>query len=427
MKIETRRLENGLHVFLVHIPSARTVCTVFRVRAGWRYERKGFDVGVAHFLEHENFRGTPRRPTSRDISIEIESGGGRSNAFTNPESICYFVHMPTRHAELSVDIVSDMIMNPLFEEEVIELERGAVKEEYKGVLANPESFLSDILLSPLVFGDNPLGWVGTGTDEEIARIDRNVLCSYMEDLFTGPNSVVVCAGNIQDTNRIFEIIAKGFGRLPSHSPRRRRKIFIDDQVNLRLRIVEKEIEHALVGITFKQSSARNRYALGILETILGQGMSSRLFLNVRDNLGLTYDIYTDLGIHPDVVTLSIFAGFDLLKWKDGLKAIIEELRSLRQKIVSEDELAKAKEMMVGDIEFALEQPSGLALGLSESWSLYGKVRSFDHIEKAIRAVSASRVASVAERLFRADKLNCVVLGASPSEEEEARAILSALN
>lgn len=427
MKIETRRLENGLSVFLVHIPSARTVCTVFVVYAGWGYEIPGVNVGVSHFGEHMGFKGTTRRPTARDIAYEIEGVGGEGNAVTNIESIRYFVYMPARHSELAIDIVSDLVLNPRLRVKDIELEKTPIKEEYAGVLDNPEAVLSGVFLNKLLFGDHPLGWIGTGTKEDIEKIDRDLIISYMKDFFTGPNSAVICAGNIGDPERLFEVISGYFGGLPSSPPHRQRKLFKDDQTDLRVQLVEKDLEQTLVGVAVKDILIHDRYALVVLDTILGRGMGSRLFLNIRDRLGLVYDVYSDLDVHADVAVFSVFAGLDPAEWKKGLKAIIDELKLIREKGVNEEELLRAKEMLLADIEIALERPDRLALGLAESWSVNGKIIDFFDIERFIKAVSASDIASLTDRLFRAEKLNCVVLGASPSEEEEARAILNALN
>ena len=427
MKIERRRLENGLRVFFVHIPSARTLCAVFIVRAGWRYERQGIDVGVAHFLEHESFRGTSRRPTPWDISCEIEGVGGSSNAVTGPENIRYWVYAPARHGELAVDIVSDMVTNPLLEEEGIEIERGSIKEEQKGLLISPDSLLSEIFLPGLLFGDNPLGWVGIGTEEEIDKIDRDLMISYMNDLFTAPNSAVICVGKIQDADRLLEIIGNSFGSFPAYPPRRRKNRYRDNQTDMRLGLVERKIEQTLLGISFKLSPVRNRYALEILSTILGRGMSSRLFLNIRDRLGLAYAIHSNLSMYPDIAILSVLAGLDRAKWKDGLKAIVEELRLIREENIGEEEIDKAKEMMIAEIEFSLERPDMLALRLASSWSLSRKIQNPELVAKFIRSVTAADVTLVAGELFKAYKINCAVIGASLDEEEEVREILSAIS
>lgn len=414
--------ENGLTVFLAPMRGAKTITGLFVVRAGWKYERED-EIEVAHFHEHMGFKGTQRRPTAFHISSEIERVGGSANAFTGEETIAYFIKAPARHHEMVLDVLADIVLNPILDPEEIEREKGPVKEEWNMYRASPFAKLKMIIVPKLLFGGHSLAHIPT--DNDIDRVNRETLLAYMEDLFVGPNSAVVCAGRIPKPAVFLAELARHFAALPSYSPRRQAPVFRDRQRAPRIQLVNQDMDQILVTLAVKCPPIHypRREALNVLSVILGGGMSSRLFLEIRERRGLAYGIQSDLDLQRDIGILSVSAGLNVKKWKEGVRLIMEELNRLRTVEVADEELSRAKEIIIAREEMSSETSDAVAGKIARNWALLGEPEDAATDPARIKAVRAEDIQRVAAEIFRNDRLNLAVLGPVASNERALRSIV----
>lgn len=426
MQIIERQLSNGLPVVFVKMPGAKSVTGVYLVQAGWIYETKRIE-GAAHFLEHMLFRGTRRWPTSMDLAYQIEGGGGEYNAFTHPETIKFYVSMPAREAFVVPNVLSDMILHPLLRVSDIEAEKGPVLEE----LAMYETDVrarAEVLFLKLMFGAHPYAWSGVGTKRSIARICRGMLVSYMRDMFTAQNSVLIFAGDIGNTDKFSEWVTECWDSNILHrAPRRQAHPFMEDQAEPRIVISPRSgMEQALVKIGVKfacPDRLAQRAAILVLSTIIGGGSSSRLFLEVREKRGLAYGIGSSVFFQHGCSYLEIETGLNKRHWKEGVSAIMFELNRILNEGVSGEELERAKRFLMGAAEVEYERSKIVALSTADDWMERRRVITLEDKLRLVEGVDVRDVKEAVDRIFRNDRLNCAVLGPGASNERAFRPIV----
>src|SRR3990170_7009818 len=332
-------LDNGLRLILAPLPAFRSITAIILCGAGSRYETKETN-GISHFLEHMFFKGTKKRPTAIDISHALDEIGADYNAFTGKETTGYHIKCASQHLALSLDMLSDMLWNSKFDESEIEKERGVIIEELNMYEDTPMRRVAEIY-EQVLWGDQPLGWDIGGKKEVIRKIQRADFIKYIEDRYAPNNMVVSIAGDF-DKEKTIETVKKFFG----HTAKKAVAGFLavsENQKKPALKVTYKKTDqaHLVLGFRAFKIGHPERYNSAVLATILGGGMSSRLFVNVREKRGLAYYVRAAGGGYHDTGTLAASAGVDLRRIEDAIKVILAEFAEITKKPVSERELKKA--------------------------------------------------------------------------------------
>jgi len=401
-------LENGLRVILSPLPAVKSVTAIVLCGAGSRYETKNTN-GISHFLEHMFFKGTKKRPTALEISHAIDAIGADFNAFTDREYTGYYIKSASKHLSLIIDMLSDMVWNSKFDKAEIEKERGVIIEELNMYEDTPMRRVADIYIN-LLWGDQPLGWEIGGQKEVIRKIQQKDFFAYIGERYAPNNMVVVLAGNFT-RQKALELAKKHFGQAKPHRVSGY-KPAVENQKKPKVKVVYKKTDqaHLVMGVRGFKLSHPDRYNAAVLATILGGGMSSRLFINVREKRGLAYYISADHWSYLDTGTLPAYAGVDLKRIDEAIKIILAEFVKITQKKVDKPELDKAKESIKGRLILSWEDSKTIALVHGADELLEGKVRTMDEYLKRIDEVKAEDVKRVARFLFSANKLNLAVIG-----------------
>jgi predicted Zn-dependent peptidase len=406
-------LPNGLRVLTADMPQAKSVACFVMLAAGSRYETKDTN-GIAHFAEHMFFKGTERRPTAREIAAEIDSIGGEFNAFTGKEYTGYYVKCAAEHRDIALDVLVDMLRHSKFEPDEIDREKGVIVEEMNMYQDTPRDFLEGVY-DELLYGDQPLGWDIIGTKETVRGATRDTFTDYLGRWYRAHRMVAGIAGAVGDdaVERIDELlgdVGDGTSGLPEpvaweqDAPRVKIHTKTSDQAHVRLGVHSYPIDHP------------DRYALSVLATILGGGMSSRLFSEVRERRGLAYYIYGFNQGYTDTGTLFAQGGVDIARIDEAISTIVAEFGRIASEPVSDDELAKAKSFSRGRLVLSLEDPRGTILFGLRSEVLEGKVREPDEVLAGIDSVTVEDVRRVAQSIIRDEHLNLAVIG--PFEDPE---------
>ena len=407
-------LRNGLTVVTQRMPSMSSVTVGLWLRAGGRFETRK-NNGVSHFLEHLLFKGTTRR-NYRQIKEAIEGIGGSLNGFTAEEVTCYLAKVVSKHLPLTLDVLSDMVLNPLLKEEDIEKEKMVVKEEIKMYLDLPASFVH-ALFNELLWPDQPLGAMIVGRAEVIESLTREEILVYKERFYNPSNLVVAIAGSLEH-RKIVEEVEKIFGSLP----RCRRSHFSRAKENqsrpaVKLKAKDTEQTHLCLGGRALPRSHPDRYVLGILNVILGGNMSSRLFNEVREKRGLAYEIHSSFSPFHDTGAFVISAGVDNRKVAKTIQVILKELNKVKSRAVSRKELRRAKDFATGQLLLALEDTSNYMHWLGENRLCLGRVPPVEEVLEKINRVTADDLQRIANQLFSNDNLNLALIGPLKEEKE----------
>lgn len=408
LKIDKFTLPNKLRIRVMPMPSIETVTVAIGVRAGSRYETKSIN-GVAHFLEHMFFKGGKRYPTPQDVAAAIDGIGGYSNAFTSSEYVGYYVKVPKDKIELGFDVLSDMLLNAQFEAEGFERERGVILEEYNMYEDQPQSKVGDVYRD-LMAGDQPMGWPITGTRQTIKGITRKNLVDYRHKLYTPPNMIVAVAGNTTP-NHVKQLVKK-YLPLPKAGRKNQPVAYKSRKAGKRMDILRRKTEqtHLMLGVeTFGLKNPHIETAR-VLAEILGGGMSSRLFMSVRERLGLAYYVGAWADHYTDTGHFIVRAGVDVKRIDLALKTILEELKRIVEEPVSPQELKKAQEAIVGGMMMSLESSNAIAFNVGIQELLEDKIETPEILAKKVRAVTAAQVQKLAKQLFKDDKLVLAIVG-----------------
>lgn len=401
-------LKNGLTLITVNIPHLDSVTTLVAVGAGSRYETKKIN-GISHFLEHMFFKGSRKYPSAEEISTLIDGIGAINNAGTGKEATNYWIKSSSKHIELATDVLSSMVKDSLFVEEEIAKEKGVIVEELRMYRDNPQRYVWE-LYENLQFGDQPLGWDIGGDEKTVTLLERSDFISYIDSLYSPNNMVLVYAGKLP--NNIRQIAEQYFLDLPKRSQYKFKPYLMKKQTEVRVEIFYKKTDQAnlVLGTFGFDRHDKKRYAAGVLATILGIGMSSRLFIQVREKRGLAYHVSADHYSYIDSGAFTIYAGVKLEKIEEGLEVIVAEIQRIAQELVTEAELKKAKEMIRGRLAISQESTNFLAGYFSGQFILDRKIETFDEYLGKIDEVEREDIQNAAKELFQKGRFNLQIIG-----------------
>jgi predicted Zn-dependent peptidase len=398
-------LPEGPRVISARVPGARSVSIAAYVVAGSRHERPD-ETGVAHFMEHITFKGTARYPTSRSISEAIEGVGGSFNAATDRESTVYWVRVPKREAARGMEVLGDLIVRPLLDEREIDQERTVIVEEIRSYLDDPSEY-AQILFQQAIFGDGPLGREICGDEASIRSVPTRAIREFWANAYRPANTVVAVAGDIGHEEAVDLAAAFGAGNgamaafdpAPSLPAGPRYLLGHRDTAQAQL----------VLGVPGLARDDPDAWVLAVLNAILGDGMSSRLFLSVREEQALAYDISSGVSDYADAGCLEVAAGVDPETLPAALDAILVELDRVRCEPVPADELAKAKAYLGGGLELRMDETRHVAAWLGGQEALHRDVLTVEEALGRIEVVTAEDIVRVAARLFREDALRMAVV------------------
>lgn len=401
-------LPNGLRLILAPRASSVAASVLILVEAGSEYETKRIN-GISHFLEHMAFKGTERRPRPGMIAEELAALGAQSSAFTTQESTGYWAKVAAPKFPKVLDIVADLCLHPLFAPEEIEKERGVIVEEMNMYEDMPMRRVHDLFLS-LIYGDQPAGWRVDGEKEIIRKLGRGDLVAYRNARYAAPATVIAVAGKF-DEAAVLRQVRAAFGGLPRRAVAKKART-VERQARPRLKLSFKESDqgHLVLGFRAWSISDRRRYALQVLADILGGGMSSRLWKRVREELGAAYYVYADADLSLDHGFFAVAAGADRTRIAIVIRAALEECAKLRDEIVSESELRRAKDHMIGNLLLGLETADELASFYGEQEVLRQAPLPPDAIVDRINGITAAEVRAAARGVFKDRGLNLAVIG-----------------
>ena len=411
---EITTLDNGLRVITTAIPTAQAASIAFFVGIGSRGEQPRTN-GLSHYIEHMLFKGTTRRPSATDISEAIEGAGGQLNAYTTRESTCYWNNMPFEELETGIDVTADMLQHSVIAQEEIDRERTVVQQELRRSHDNPAAWVGE-LLGNAVFGDQPVGWPVGGSLETVEAMQRDDFIEHMKSFYVASNSVLSVSGNIEH-DRVVELAIKHFtalndGVVPAMSPARHG---LPEQ---RVIIEERDIEQTNVLLSTQIFGRRDpdRYALDIMNTVLGRGMSSRLFKEVRERRGLAYSISSGASRLQDIGTLTISAGVTRDDQEEALEVIVAELHRLVDEPVEASELQRAIDYVAGSLRLSQETARAVGQRYGNQLLMDGELETVEQTVAAIRAITADDVQAVAKRIIGPGEFALAVVGPSASAD-----------
>lgn len=415
MKYNKTTLPNGLRIITVPMKGTEAVTAMVLVRAGSDYETKEIN-GLSHFLEHMCFQGTKNRPNTGDVSRELDGLGAESNAFTGKEYTGYWAKAHNKHLPKLLDIISDIYQNPVFDKDAIEREKGVVVEEMKMYEDMPQAKVGEVFES-FVYGDQPAGWSIIGTEKIVKSLTQKDLTDYRQKYYTGKNTLVVISGNFNEKKAI-EIIKKSFGSIKNGTkniPTKTKEI--KKESNVKLFYKETDQAHLVLGFKAFPINYKENHKIALMDTVLGKGMSSRLFKKLRDELGLCYYVRSGHDSAEDRGMFLVSTGVAKDRVKEAVGAILSELKKIIKEEVKKDELQKAKELRVGNMYLSLETSDAVG-DFYAFQELYGlKVKSPDEKAKKINSVSAKDIQKVAESIFNPKTLNLAIVGPYKDEKE----------
>lgn len=401
-------LPNGLRVITAPMPHTRSVAVSIYVGAGSRYETDA-QAGLSHFVEHLCFKGTERRPTPREVSEVIDSVGGVMNAATDRELTVYYSKVGRPHFELALDVVTDLVRRPLFVPDEAEKERQVIIEELAMVADSPSQQV-DVLLDETLWPDDPLGRDVAGSEASVRGLSREMAVDYLHRQYVPNNAVVSIAGAVtheEAVERVGEFLGdwapgEAGGWFPAvngqQGPRVALKYKATEQAHLSLAVHGLSLQHP------------DRYALSMLSILLGEGMSSRLVMELRERRSLCYDVHSYVSYFLDAGAFAVYVGVDPARAREALAALMEQLSVLRDEGVTEEELARAKELAKGRLLLRMEDTRAVSDWLGGQELLLGQIRTVDEITELIDAVSPEELTRVARSLLVSDQLNLAIVG-----------------
>ncbi len=403
---ERTALPHGPRVISARHPGSRSVSIVAYVLAGSRIETAE-QAGVAHFMEHITFKGTAAYPSSRSIAEAIEGVGGSFNAATDRESTTYWVWVPRREAERGMDVLGELIVRPVLADHEIDHERTVIVDEIRSYMDDPVEY-AHILFQQAMFGDGPLGREICGDEVSIREMPASAIHDFWRSLYRPANTVVGIAGDLDHATAV-DMAARAFGTgngiVPGFTPA---PVLPAGQ---RYMLAHRDTAQAqiVVGVPALPRDHPDSWALGLLNAVLGDGMSSRLFLSVREEKALAYDISSGVVDYADAGALEVSAGVDPDDLAEALEAILAELARLRDEPVPPDELHKARTYIAGGLELRMDETRHLASWFGNQEALHQRVLTLDEALAEIHAVTAEDLQRVAGDLFRDDLLRLAVV------------------
>jgi predicted Zn-dependent peptidase len=404
--IETTTLDNGIRVITEQMAHVRSVSLGVWIGTGSRRESSD-ENGISHFIEHMVFKGTKNR-SAEDIARSVDSIGGGLDAFTAKEMVSYNTKVLDEHLPLAFDVLADLVLCPLFRAEDIEKEKGVILEELKMEVDNPEYLLHEIFSSNF-YKDHPLGKPILGTKETVRGFDRKMLHNYYSRIYSPANILITAAGNLKH-RQLVDLAQERF-----HNLKASHRLGADRPPEAHSRLVFRsksslEQVHMYMGVPAYPLPHEARFTCYVLNTILGGGMSSRLFQNIREKQGLAYSVYSELSMYHDAGCMAIYAGTSLETARKVVECIMREFRDLKQNLAPADELRRAKDHLKGSFMLGLESTSSRMGNLARQELYFKRFFTLDEMIERIEEVTAEEVQRVAQEFFNPKNITLAMLG-----------------
>jgi predicted Zn-dependent peptidase len=404
--IEMTTLANGVRVITETMPHVRSVSVGIWIGAGSRRETPERN-GISHFIEHMLFKGTTKR-SAEDIARSVDSIGGNLDAFTAKELVCFNTKVLDQHLSLAFDVLADLVLHPLFREADIEKEKGVILEEIKMEADSPDNLVHEIFSSNF-WRDHPLGKPILGTPQTVKRFDHDAIRGYYSSVYTPANLLVTAAGHLTHDVLVglvrehFETLPPGPGAPPDHVPTTHARIALRNKKAL-------EQVHLCLGVPSYPLPHQERFACYVLNTLLGGGMSSRLFQNIRERQGLAYAVFSELNPYRDTGCLSIYAGTSIEAAGKVVESIVKEFHQLKEQRVAEEELRRAKDHLKGSLMLGLESTASRMSNLARQEMYFQRFFTLDELVESIESVTAEDVQRIALTFFDSRQIALTVLG-----------------
>jgi predicted Zn-dependent peptidase len=416
-------LANGLKILMVPVQNIQSISVGVFVKIGSRFERPA-EAGLSHFIEHMLFKGNTALPSARLIAEAIEGIGGLSNAYTGQDTTVYYAKVAAAHTRTAIEFLANLVRNPLFDPAEFEKERFVIGEEINMVYDAPDSWVN-VLVDELMWPDHPLGQSILGGHESLAGITHPAMVSFFKAAYHPQNMLIAVAGAFEVADLIAELDARLGDWEPGRPP-----LFEPApglQTAARCHVEPRPIEqgHLCLALPALSRLDPDRHALSVLNTILGDGMSSRLFLNIREERGLAYAVDSGLNFLQDIGSLLIYAGVDPDRAPEALQAILAELARLRDEPVPPAELRKAKEYLKGRLVLGLEDSYSRAAWVAYQALFLDRIRSPEEILEIYDAITAADVQTVAQRLLRPSAYNLAAVGPFEQADDLSRLLWNA--
>ena len=404
--IQKQLLPNGLVVITETMPHVRSVSVGIWVRNGSRREIPQ-ENGLAHFIEHMVFKGTERR-SAEAIAREMDSVGGMLDAFTSKEQICFNAKILDEHLPIAFDVLADLVLRPKFDSEDVAKERQVVLEEIKMDQDNPESLLHELFTGGF-WPEHPLGRPILGTPETVKQFNRETLLVRFKNWFAPDHLVITAAGNVTH-QQVLDLVEREFGDLKP-SGLSQNGAAPDPCAPIQLQ-PKRDLEqvHLCIGVPSVPLGHKDRFSVAVLNNLLGGGMSSRLFQNIREKQGLAYAVFSEITPYSDAGMMTVYAGTATEKISQVIDLTINEFRSLKESPVPEEELRRSKNHLKGSLMLSLESTSSRMMNLARQELYFGQFFSLDEILKSIEAVTAEDLQSIAHGHFQSSQIAVAVLG-----------------
>ena len=405
-EIEWAKLPNGIRVVTEVMPHVRSVSLGVWIGSGSRIER-GPENGISHFIEHMVFKGTTNR-SAEDIARSVDSVGGGLDAFTSKELVSFNTKTLDEHLPFAFDILSDLVRNPLFREEDIEKEKGVILEEIKMEADQPEFVLHETFISNFWKGHG-LGKPILGTRDTVKKFGKPMLLDFYDRVYSPQNILITAAGNLKHSE-IVRFVEDKFTSLPERPrpdigeiPRPHAPIILKKKESL-------EQVHIALGVPAYPLAHAARFPLYVLNTVLGGGMSSRLFQNIREKQALAYAVYSELNLFSDTGCFTVYAGTGVETAKQVVDSVVHELRVFKGDLITHDELRRAKDHLKGSLMLSLESTSSRMSNLARQELYFDRFLSLDEMLEKIESVTREQVQAIAEEFFRQENIALAMLG-----------------
>jgi predicted Zn-dependent peptidase len=397
-------LDNGIPLVMEPFNHVRSVAIGVWVKVGSRYEMPEQN-GISHFLEHMFFKGTKKR-TAKDIAVEIDSVGGDLNAFTSRENTAFYVKVLDEYIEKGVDLVSDIFLNSTFPDNELEKEKKIIKEEIKMVEDTPDDYIHDLFMQT-VWGHDGLGQSILGRRETIASFTRDDVLSHIRKYYGTKDIIISCAGNF-DARTLVNLLNRRFGGL-RHGTEPKKGGAPEFRRSVKVYLKDLSEAHLCLGVPSLSQTSAERYALYVLNTILGAGVSSRLFQEIREKRGLAYSVYSFTSSYEDTGLWGVYAGVSRKKIREVAELILSEMVALADTL-TEIELDHAKKHLKGNLILGLESTNSRMNNIARQEIYFGRYISPDEIMKSVDEVSIAEVRELAARLIRKDLFSVTAYG-----------------
>ncbi|MEA2021321.1 MAG: pitrilysin family protein [Candidatus Caldatribacteriota bacterium] len=410
-----------MRIIVKEMPYMKSVSIVIGIGAGSRYEEKKYQ-GISHLIEHMLFKGTRNRENTLEISRVVEGIGGAINASTSEENTILYVKVPQKVFVTAFDVLADIILNSLMRNDDLQREKNVVIEEIRKCKDTPEELVG-LLLDKIMWKNHPLGRGILGDEKSVRAISREILLSYIDKLYRPNNMVISIAGKVKTEEVIFKVKKYFEGmenkEIKEYLPIKEKQE--ENQINIRSKKTNQT--HLCFGFPTISRMHPDRYSVDLLDIILGSGLSSRLFQEIRVKRSMAYDVHSYVQYFNDIGSFNIYAGVDSDRLKESIKVILEELRKIRENDLPEEELIKAKEMYKGALSLNLESTLNQAFWLENKLLLYGKPFTEDEVKKKIEKVEAKDIIKSACKIFKKNGINLSIVGPFKEKDREELASL----